>query len=199
MNDSLIRPGQFVELSVDEFQATTTTSRWPRPSIWRGRRLRPTKPPWPCSKSKLTPERVSKSKCFHTRRWPLSSITTTFSAATGKYRRQRKWKVTDSNDWTKKSGIHIDAEFWYPFFLHSTVFLLNIRNLDREMVSLRPRIIQLYKQRQFFAQWLVRQGINEQRINDYLEEWSQENEVKTSLGYRATGCRPAGGGKEFEH
>ena len=115
MNDSLIRPGQFVELSVDEFQATTTTSRWPRPSIWRGRRLRPTKPPWRCSKSKLTPERVSKSKCFHTRRWPLSSITTTFSAATGKYRRQRKSKVTDSNDWTKKSGIHIDAEFCYPF------------------------------------------------------------------------------------
>jgi len=71
-----------------------------------------------------------------------------------------------------------------------------IRNLDREMVSLRPRIIQLYKQRQFFAQWLVRQGINEQRINDYLEEWSQENEVKTSLGYRATGCRPAGGGDQ---
>jgi len=63
-----------------------------------------------------------------------------------------------------------------------------IRHLDREMVSLRPKIIQLYKQRQFFAQWLVRQGAQDvQRINDYLEEWSIENEVKNSLGYRAAG------------
>lgn len=57
-----------------------------------------------------------------------------------------------------------------------------IRHLDREMVSLRPKIIQLYKQRQFFAQWLVRQGEDVQRINDYLEEWSTENEGKPGGG-----------------
>ena len=50
------------------------------------------------------------------------------------------------------------------------------------MVSLRPKIIQLYKQRQFFAQWLVRQGEDVQRINDYLEEWSTENEGKPGGG-----------------
>jgi len=51
-----------------------------------------------------------------------------------------------------------------------------IRDLDREMVSLRPEIIQLYKQRQFYAKWLVSQGKEVSEINRLLEQWSNENE-----------------------
>jgi len=52
-----------------------------------------------------------------------------------------------------------------------------IRDLDREMVSLRPEIIQLYKQRQFYAKWLVSHGKDVTEINRLLEQWSNENET----------------------
>ena len=56
-----------------------------------------------------------------------------------------------------------------------------IRKLDRDMVSLRPEIIQLYKQRQFFAKWLVDHGKELTEINRLLEQWSTENETVTSI------------------
>ena len=57
-----------------------------------------------------------------------------------------------------------------------------IRELDREMVSLRPEIIQLYKQRQFYAKYLVNKGTDVSEINRLLEEWSMENDSSAPGG-----------------
>jgi len=48
------------------------------------------------------------------------------------------------------------------------------RLLDREMISLKPEIIQLYKQRQHHAKWLVDHGKELVEINRLLEKWSHE-------------------------
>lgn len=48
------------------------------------------------------------------------------------------------------------------------------RKLDREMIALKPEIIQLYKQRQHHAKWLVDHGKELVEINRLLEKWSHE-------------------------
>lgn len=48
------------------------------------------------------------------------------------------------------------------------------RLLDREMIALKPEIIQLYKQRQHHAKWLVDHGKELVEINRLLEKWSHE-------------------------
>merc|ERR1711997_150925 len=48
------------------------------------------------------------------------------------------------------------------------------RSLDREMIALKPEIIQLCKQRQHHAKWLVDHGKELVEINRLLEKWSHE-------------------------
>jgi len=60
------------------------------------------------------------------------------------------------------------------------------RSLDREMIALKPEIIQLYKQRQHHAKWLVDHGKELVEINRLLEKWSHEmtsNEFTSSDDY----------------
>ncbi len=49
------------------------------------------------------------------------------------------------------------------------------RSLDREMNALKPKIIQLYKQRQQLQTWLVANGKSLDEINRLLEQWRYES------------------------
>ncbi|CAM1320694.1 PIK3R3 (predicted) [Pycnogonum litorale] len=49
------------------------------------------------------------------------------------------------------------------------------RTLDREMNSLKPEIIQLYKQREQYQLWLVGKGVKKDKINKLLQDSSIES------------------------
>ena len=49
------------------------------------------------------------------------------------------------------------------------------RFLDREMSGLKPKIIDLYKQRQTLQTWLIAHGKGMEEVNRLLEQWSVES------------------------
>ena len=49
-----------------------------------------------------------------------------------------------------------------------------IRRLDREMITLKPEIIKLYKHRKHYIEWLRDHGKEWVEINRLLAEWSHE-------------------------
>lgn len=59
------------------------------------------------------------------------------------------------------------------------------RQLDREMIALKPEVIRLYKQRQHHATWLVDHGKKLTDINRLLEQWT--NEMMSSPASREHG------------
>ncbi|XP_023227085.1 phosphatidylinositol 3-kinase regulatory subunit alpha-like [Centruroides sculpturatus] len=48
------------------------------------------------------------------------------------------------------------------------------RSLDREMNSLKPEILQLYKQREQYQSWLLGKGVKKEKINKLLQDSSAE-------------------------